>query len=248
METNELEDVVLDAGVDGASVGLKGVIGIPAGDGPWPGVVVVHEAFGVDAEMRKQISHLAALGYIALMPDLFTEGGFRRCIGATFRSMTSGEGRAYADIETARRTLLARPDCTGAIGVIGFCMGGGFAIMTAARGFDAASVNYGMMPKDLEATLEGACPIVASYGAKDSTLKGAAAKLELTLTDKSIPHDVKEYPGAGHAFLNEKMTGPALMAPFARVMNFGPKPEAAVDAWKRIEAFFAEHLSGPSPR
>jgi carboxymethylenebutenolidase len=248
METHELENVVLDAGIEGASVGLKGVIGIPAGDGPWPGIVVVHEAFGIDAEMRKQISHLAALGYLALMPDLFTEGGFRRCIWATFRAMTSGEGRAYADIETARRTLVASADCTGEVGVIGFCMGGGFAIMTAARGFDVAAVNYGIMPKDLEAVLEGACPIVASYGAEDATLRGAAAKLERTLTDKGIPHDVKEYPGAGHAFLNEKMTGPAVMAPFARVMNFGPKPEAAVDAWRRIGEFFAEQLSGNSPR
>lgn len=238
-----LHDIVIDNSEEGASPILKGVLGIPEGSGPWPAVVVVHEAFGIDAEMRKQVAHLASLGYMALMPDLFSAGGTRRCLVSTMRAMSSGVGRAYADIEAARRWLLGRTDATGAVGVIGFCMGGGFALMTAERGFDAAAVNYGMLPKDLDATLAQACPIVGSYGGSDSALKGAAAKIEAVLSTHGIAHDVKEYPGVGHSFLNEKESGPVLMRPLMRVMHLGPNPEAATDAWQRIDAFFTEHLT-----
>ncbi|CAN5362191.1 dienelactone hydrolase family protein [soil metagenome] len=245
---DQLHDITITAALDDASPGLTGVLGIPTTPGPWPAVVVVHEIFGIDEEMRKQVAHLASLGYLALMPDLFTSGGMLRCIGATMKSLGSGKGRAYADIESARQYLLALDDSNGAVGVIGFCMGGGFAIMAAANGyhggesgFDAASVSYGIMPKDLDA-IEHSCPVVASYGGLDGTLKGAAAKLEKKYTELGVPHDVKEYPHAGHVFMNDKLNGPALIRPLVRVMNFGPNPEAAADAWKRIDAFFGEHL------
>ena len=71
-------------------------------------------------------------------------------------------------------------------------MGGGFALLLANRGYDASAVNYGMMPKDLDAVLEGACPIIGSFGAKDKQLTGATTKLELALTKKKIAHDIKE--------------------------------------------------------
>ncbi len=238
-----LEDIVLTYDVDGMSKNLEAVLGVPDGEGPWPAVVVMHEAFGVDDEMRKQVAHLAAMGYLALMPNLFTEGGFRRCISATTRALASGTGRAYADIESARQTLLADPRSTGQVGAIGFCMGGGFALMTAGSGFNAAAVNYGILPKDLESALDGACPLVTSYGGKDSSLKNATAKLDAVLTAKEIPHDSKEYPNAGHQFMNDKLNGPALFRPLVRVMNFGPEPESARDAWERIDAFFGEHLA-----
>jgi len=238
-----LTDVTIDTSVEGVSPGLQGVLGIPEGEGPWPAVVVVHEIFGVDDEMRKQVAHLASLGYLALMPDLYTSGGTTRCLVGTMRAMRSGRGRAYADIEAARQWLLRRPDGTGAVGVLGFCMGGGFALMTAGTGFDAAAVNYGMLPTDMEAALENACPVVGSFGGKDGTLKGAAHTLELALDDKRIPHDVKEYPEAGHVFMNEKLNGPLWIRPLVRVLGFGPNPEAAVDAWSRIDAFFTTHLT-----
>ena len=237
-----LQDIDFTFEVDGQSKALHGLLGVPEGTGPWPGVVVLHEIFGVDEEMRKQVKHLASMGYLALMPDLFSDGGFRRCISATMRALGSGQGRAYADIESARQTLLADPRCTGGVGVIGFCMGGGFALMTVGTGFDVASVNYGMMPKDLDTALENSCPIVTSYGAKDATLKGATATLEEALTRKGIPHDSKEYPNAGHVFMNDRLNGPPVIRPLVRIMNFGPEPESAEDAWARVAAFFTEHL------
>jgi carboxymethylenebutenolidase len=237
-----LEDVVIAHTVDGTSKELKGVLGIPEGTGPWPAVVVLHEAFGVDDEMRKQVARMAGMGYLALMPDLFSDGGMRRCISATMRSLSSGEGRAYADIEAARLQVKSDPRCSGKVGVIGFCMGGGFALMTLDRDFDVAAVNYGMIPKDLDAAVENACPVVTSYGAKDVTLKGATAQLDDALTKAKVPHDSKEYPKAGHVFMNDKLNGWPIIRPLVRVMNFGPEPESAKDAWQRVEKFFGEYL------
>lgn len=227
----------------GGSRGLTGVLGIPAGRGPWPGVVVVHEAFGVTDVMRRQVAHIASLGYLALMPDLFSDGGARRCLVATFRALRSGEGRAFTDIDTARELLSQREDCTGKVGVLGFCMGGGFALLAAAgHGFAASSVNYGMLPRDLDDDLRGACPIVGSYGGRDRSLSGAVRKLEAALTRLDVVHDLKEYPSAGHSFLNDAESGPAASRLLTRrILGAGPE-SAAADAWMRIDEFFRAHL------
>jgi len=233
----------------GGSARLTAVLAVPAGAGPWPGVVLVHEAFGVNDVMRRQVLRMAEAGYLALMPDLFTEGGARRCLVATFRALMAGEGRAFVDIEIARNVLAARSDCTGEVGVIGFCMGGGFALAAATRGFDAASVNYGRVPEDADQALAGACPIVGSYGGSDRFLRGSAARLDASLGRLGVPHDVKEYPGAGHSFLNDADIGPrALGFILKRFPGVGPNPEAAADAWERIETFFGEHLGSKTER
>ena len=234
-------------GLGGASAGLTGQFVTPAGEGPWPGVVLVHEAFGVNDVMRRQADRFARAGYIALMPDLFTEGGARKCLSQTFRELNSGAGRSFADIESARQLLIARPDCTGEVGIIGFCMGGGFALAAASLGFGVASANYGRLPKEIDRALAGACPIVGSYGGTDSSLKGAAKKLEDSLTRLGIDHDVKEYPDAGHSFLNDAESGPPVLRfLMKRILGAGPNPEAATDAWQRIDLFFAAHLVSKS--
>ncbi|MFM5968133.1 MAG: dienelactone hydrolase family protein [Micrococcales bacterium] len=221
---------------------LNGVLAVPDGSGPWPAVVMVHEVFGIDDAMRAQITRLASASYVVLMPDLFSRGGARKCLTATFKALTAGQGQAFDDVEAAKQFLLARPDTTEKVGVIGFCMGGGFALLLASRGYDASSVNYGMMPKDLDAVLSGACPIIGSFGAKDGQLKGAAAKLDAALTAANIAHDVKEYPEAGHAFMNPHQAGGPVFGTLLRITGAKPNPEAAADAWQRIERFFAQHL------
>jgi carboxymethylenebutenolidase len=216
----------------------------PVGEGPWPAVVVLHEIFGLNDDIRQQADRLAAAGYLAVALDLFSAGGALRCIKATFRALTRGEGGAVDDIEAARAWAAAREDCTGRVGVIGFCMGGGFALLTAGRGFGASAPNYAHLPKDLDGALAGACPIVASYGARDRTLRGTAAELEAALERHQIPHDVKEYPGAAHSFLNRPGFGPA--APLLRVAGAFYDEASAEDAWGRILRFFATHLEAPA--
>lgn len=217
----------------------------PTGEGPWPAVVVVHEAFGLTNDTRQQADRMAAAGYLAVAPDLFTAGGALRCLRSTFRAVLKGEGAAFGDIEATRRWVADRDDSTGRVGVLGFCMGGGFALLTATRGFDASAPNYGAVPENAEEVLAGACPIVASYGKRDRMFRGAAERLDGVLTGLGVAHDVKEYPDAGHSFLNRHNAGP--FSVLEKVAGFNYHQPSAEDAWTRILRFFEEHLRTEQP-
>jgi carboxymethylenebutenolidase len=229
-------------GVAGGSRRLRGYLAEPAGYGPLPAVLMIHEAFGLDDITVRHAERLAAAGYLTLAVDLFSDGGARRCLVSTMRSLAAGQGQAFADLAAARQWLLDSGRTTGKIGVIGFCMGGGFALLLANDGFDAAAVNYGRLPKDPETALAGACPIVANFGAKDRTLPGAAAQLTSVLEALHVEHDVKEFETAGHSFLNDAEAGPRPLRPLFRVLGVGPDPRSAPEAWRRIEDHFARHL------
>ena len=107
---------------------------------------------------------IAGWGYEVVVPDLYLDGRARRHLVATIRALSTGKGEALVDIETSRQWLLAQPETTEAVGIIGFCMGGGFALLTCDRGrYAVASVNYGTVPEDVG----HACPVVGAYGARD---------------------------------------------------------------------------------
>jgi carboxymethylenebutenolidase len=240
---------VPDLSYSAASGELRGYLSVPRGEGPWPGLVVIQDALGLTDDIREQADRLAAGGYLAFAPDLYSGRGLR-CVIATLQQSRSGHGPAYEDIEAARQWLVEREDCTGRIGIIGFCMGGGFALLSAPRyEFAAASVNYGEVPDDAAERLRGACPIVGSYGGRDHTLRGRAERLRAALTELDVPHDVKEYPGAGHSFMNRINLGP-LFAPVLHLTGFDYHHPSAEDAWRRIFLFFDDHLrtaQGASP-
>ena len=213
----------------------------PVGDGPFPGVVVLQDAFGMTEALREHTDRLATAGYLSVAPRLYSaRGGGPRCIAATMRSMASNTGPVFDDIEAARTWLAGREDCTGRVGVIGFCQGGGFALISAARhDYAAAAPNYGHVPEDAERALEGICPVVASFGGKDRSLVGHPERLEAALTSLGVEHDVHTYPDANHSFLEP------LPAPVA-VFGLGLHRPSAEDAWGRILRFFETHLKEPA--
>lgn len=228
---------------------LPAYLAVPEGEGPWPAVVILFESFGDNADMRAQADRFAARGYLAVLPDLYGGRHWVRCVRKTFRDLLARRGPTFAHIEAARRWAAERDDCTGRVGVVGFCMGGGFALVAAAKlDFQAAAVNYGIVPRHAERVLEGACPIVATYGGEDRTLPGAAAKLERALNLLDVPHDVKEYAGAGHSFLTEsdEMLPRPLYAVGRVTFGIGKGKERAPEAWERILGFLDGRLENGS--
>jgi carboxymethylenebutenolidase len=210
---------------------LDAYLAKPAGAGPFPGVVVIHEIFGLNENIRDIARRFAREGYVALALDLFSAGSRVACMARIFhgilvRPLSNG---VVGDLRSALDVLRRRSEVNARrVGVIGFCMGGSYALQLACVDEDlrAASVFYGQNPRPLDA-VAGSCPIVGSYPEKDFTAR-AARQLEERLEAHRVAHDIKIYPNARHSFFND--TGPAYNA------------EAAADAWKRTLAFFDAHL------
>jgi carboxymethylenebutenolidase len=228
---------------DGAS--LRAELFLPAGEGPHPGVVVLHESFGLNDDIRRIAARFAQAGYAALAPDLYSHGTRIVCLSRVMVDMLSGSAaREIGDIHAAREALAARPQVdAGRIAVAGFCQGGGFALVAGAKpGFSAAAVNYGTVPSD-RSQLDGVCPVVASYGGRDRVIgRKMAEQLERHLDALGIPHDVKTYDRAGHSFFSQVDGWQGWLARVPTPMAVGYDEQAAEDGWRRMLAFFEEHV------
>jgi carboxymethylenebutenolidase len=201
----------------------------------------------MSTDLRNQCDWLASEGFLAAAPDLFEGKTFFSCMFRIIREFNKRQGKVFDDVEKVKEFLKNHPKSNGKTGVIGFCFGGGFAvILSCGYDFDVASVNYGgKIPEKNEHELEKACPIVGSYGALDRNCKGAAAQLERLLTQYEIDHDVKEYENTDHAFINNHV--PNEVPLFIKIISFAfgggeYNENSAIDAKKRIVSFFNKYL------
>jgi carboxymethylenebutenolidase len=228
---------------DGTS--LDAELFLPAGPGPHPGVLVLHESFGLNDDIRRIARRFADGGYAALAPDLYSHGRRIVCLSRVIVDMLRGTvAREIADIQVARAALAALPEVDGErIAVVGFCQGGGFALIAGTEpGFRAAAVNYGVVP-DERSALDGLCPVVASYGRRDRVVGEAMAhKLEGHLEALGVPRDIKVYPDTGHSFFSRVDGWQGWLARIPTPMAVGYDEQAAEDGWRRMLDFFAEHV------
>lgn len=227
---------------------MTGTLARPARAGRFPGVIVLHEVFGVTPEIIDVARKFAARGFVAVVPDMFSGGRRIACLARAMVESSRGKPGAMTErVEATRRWLADRSDVDAdRIAVIGFCMGGGFALTFAASGAPgvrAAAVNYGPVPKKRD-DLRASCPVVASYGARDLVYGSQARRLEAALDAHDIDHDVKVYDDAGHSFLTDGRhpVGRLVFLP----LRLGHHESAAADAWQRIFDFFDRHLHAPA--
>jgi len=212
-----------------------------------PAVLVLHELFGLNDDIRRIARRFADNGYVAVAPDLYSVGPRAKpiCIRRTMLALRSGEGRAFDDIEAARSWLAARDDVEDSqIAIAGFCMGGGFAILYAARApIGAAADFYGAVPREQEA-LQGICPVFAGYGERDRIFVGQADRLRGHLGQLGVEHEVTVYSGAGHSFMNRHGPVRSLLVRLSP-MAVGYHEASAEAAWATMLAFFQRNLSAP---
>jgi carboxymethylenebutenolidase len=220
------------------------VLAVPDGDDLVPGVVVVHDITGFRADTRRHCTRFAAEGFAAAAPDLYA-GGRPTCVVRTLTSLVRGRGEGLAVIEATRAALAAHPRVDPArIGIIGFCMGGGFALLAAADGpYAVAGPFYGTVPRSAE-RLRGLCPTLAQFGRQDVAFRSHAARLGRHLEALGVEHELVMHEGVGHSFMN------AHEDPVFGLGRFTPlraRHDAAVeaDAWDRLLRWFRAHLDAP---
>jgi len=176
---------------------------LPDGPGPFPGVLVVHEAFGLNHNIRGICGRFAAGEYAALGVDLFEDRNRAVCLARMFAGTLAGNLNYYGvpALKAALGQLASHPEVNASwIGAVGFCSGGSIVLTWACTDnrLSAIAPFYGVAPKPREA-IRRLCPVVGSWPGKDITTK-AAGILETELTAAGIPHDLKVYPGAKHSF------------------------------------------------
>jgi carboxymethylenebutenolidase len=210
-----------------------GYLALPDGDGPFPGVIVVQEWWGLDDHIKDVANRFAREGFVALAPDLYHGKVTKEPDEAQKMMMSLNMPQAVKELTKAADSLAARPEVAGrGIGAIGFCMGGGLALTLATESphIKAVAPFYGGNPSPIDkvANLKG--PVSASYAEHDGWITPAVRdELDRALSQAGIQHDIKVYPGTEHAFFND--TRP-------EVHN----RDASEDAWRRALNLFRENL------
>lgn len=239
-----LAETVYFPGNNGEIIG--GYLARPLGPGPFPGVIVIHEAFGLVTHTKEIARKFAAAGYAAIAPDLYFREGFSdpADIRAAIQAMGGlPDSRAIGDLEGAAAYLRTLAGFNGRIGCIGHCSGGRHTLLFACNtsSLSAAVDCYGgrvvteettdTMPVPVIRMIDRlSCPLLGLFGEADQNpTPEHVAILEQELKKHGKTYEFKMYPGdVPHGF-------------FA---DYRPsyRQEAAVDGWERIFAFFDKYL------
>ena len=210
-----------------------GYLAIPEGDGPFPGVIVVQEWWGLDTHIKDVAGRFAKEGFVALAPDLYHGKVTAEPDEAQKLMMSLNMPQASKELVKAADYLASRTEVAGrGIGATGFCMGGGLALTLATESerIKAAAPFYGGNPSPIDKVANLRGPVSASYAEHDGWITAAVREeLKQALSQAGIQHEIKIYPGTEHAFFNDTR---------AEVHN----RDASEDAWRRMLTLFRENL------
>jgi carboxymethylenebutenolidase len=228
---------------------MGGYLARPAGSDKRPGVIVYMEIFGINPHIRSVVDRVAAEGYVALAPDFFHRTGPGVEYNYDNDGMAGGmkllgqldADQMIADARAALRYLRGRPDATGKVGAIGFCIGGHMTYLTACETDVAAAASFygggiagpqgmGGKPSTIGRTAKIKGKILCLFGEKDGLIPPAQVDaIRDALAKAKVDHEVIVYPGADHGFFCD-----------ARATY---QKEAADDAWQRVKALFRDRLA-----
>jgi len=212
---------------------VNGLLYTPAGKGPFPALIVIHEYWGLNDWVKEQAAKFADEGYVALAIDLYRGKVADNPDMAHELMRGVPEDRAIRDLKAAFDFLAAQPNVKKErIGSIGWCMGGGYSldVALAEPGLAATVINYGHLATDPEALKKIQAPILGSFGGQDRGITPEdVKKFEETMQKLGKKIEVKIYPDAGHAFEN----------PGNRQ---GYRAADTADVWQRTVAFLAATL------
>jgi carboxymethylenebutenolidase len=212
---------------------ISGFLAVPDKPGVYPGVIAIHEWWGLNDWVKEQAEKLAAQGYVVLAVDLYR--GKATADASEAHELMRGlpQDRAVKDLQAAFAYLGARKDVKqNRVAAIGWCMGGGLALQLAIHQprLSATVVNYGALPTDPNDLQQIVGPILGNFGADDRGITPADVNaFEASMKKINRYVDIKIYPGAGHAFENPTNTT-------------GYRPEATANAWARTLAFLHKAL------
>jgi len=212
---------------------VQALLYAPEGKGPLPGLIVIHEWWGLNDWVKEQASRFADEGYAALAIDLY-RGKVAKTPDEAHEIMRGvPEDRAKRDLHAAFEFLAAQPNVNKSrIGAIGWCMGGGYALDVALQepALAADVINYGHLATDRDALKKINAPILGLFGAQDRGIPPEdVRKFGETLDQLGKSIDIKIYDDAGHAFENPNNKD-------------GYRAADAADAWKRTTDFLSTTL------
>jgi carboxymethylenebutenolidase len=233
------EDPEIVAGMvefSGEAGKIRGYLSKPKTEGKCPGLIVIHENKGLSRHIQDVVRRYSKEGFAALAPDCLSRAGGTDQFATeekTIEAIRAQPSEAViSDLLSGVRFLHDSPSCTGRVGVVGFCWGGGNSLLlaTASTDIKACALYYGRSPSPLDLVEKISCPVLGNYGETDAGITSQVPALEEAMKKYGKRLDAKVFKGAGHAFNN----------------NTNPDryhPESAGEAWSRTVAFFRKHLT-----